>query len=161
MISGFLITNLVADQLEQSRFSFPQFYYQRAKRLLPAAYVVVALTTIAAPFLLSDSSLREFRDQVLGALTFSGNIVLWFQGGYFDVSAETKPLLHFWSLAVEEQGYLLLSAFLAFSPRRWWFPGAILLFIATLPCAVIWRFGIPLLLSICFLPGFGKSRWGH
>ncbi|EPE93952.1 acyltransferase 3 (plasmid) [Rhizobium grahamii CCGE 502] len=132
VISGFLITNLVADQLEQSRFSFPQFYYQRAKRLLPAAYVVVALTTIAAPFLLSGSSLIEFRDEVLGALTFSGNIVLWFQGGYFDVSAETKPLLHFWSLAVEEQGYLLLSAFLAFSPRRWWFPGAILLFIASL-----------------------------
>ncbi|RUV79269.1 acyltransferase, partial [Mesorhizobium sp. M1A.F.Ca.IN.020.32.1.1] len=74
VISGFLITSLISTQLEQSRFSFWDFYYRRAKRLLPAAYVVIALATIAAPFFLSDMGLQEFRNQVLGALTFTGNI---------------------------------------------------------------------------------------
>ncbi len=74
VISGFLITGLIKAQLEQDRFSLSEFYYRRAKRLLPAAYVVIALTTVAAPFFLSDLSLQEFRYQVLGALTFTGNI---------------------------------------------------------------------------------------
>ena len=58
VVSGFLITGLIKDQLEKGRFSFWEFYYRRAKRLLPAAYVVIALTTIAAPFFLSDLGLR-------------------------------------------------------------------------------------------------------
>ncbi|TCN27621.1 acyltransferase family protein [Sinorhizobium americanum] len=123
VISGFLITSLIRTQLEQSRFSFWEFYYRRAKRLLPAAYVVIALATIAAPFFLSDVGLREFHTQVIGALTFTGNIVFWFQSDYFGGAAETKPLLHFWSLAVEEQYYLLLPAFLTLTPRRWWLLG--------------------------------------
>ncbi|MCV3211048.1 acyltransferase [Mesorhizobium sp. YC-39] len=132
VISGFLITGLIRTQLEQSRFSFWEFYYRRAKRLLPAAYVVIALTTIAAPFLLSEVSLREFQNQVLGALTFSGNIVLWFQCDYFGGAADTMPLLHVWSLGVEEQYYLLLPAFLALAPRRWWLIGVSSLLVASL-----------------------------
>ncbi|RUU12856.1 acyltransferase [Mesorhizobium sp. USDA-HM6] len=132
VISGFLITRLIKAQLEQSRFSFWDFYYRRAKRLLPAAYVVIALTTIAAPFFLSEVELKEFQNQVLGAVTFTGNIVLWFQADYFGAAAETKPLLHFWSLAIEEQFYLLLPAFLAFAPRRWWLAGVGVLLVASL-----------------------------
>ncbi|WP_280944301.1 MULTISPECIES: acyltransferase family protein [Mesorhizobium] len=132
VISGFLITGLIATQLGQSRFSFWEFYYRRAKRLLPTAYVVIALTTIAAPFFLSDVGLGDFRSQVLGALTFTGNIVLWNQADYFGESAETKPLLHFWSLAVEEQYYLLLPAFLALAPKRWRLTAVSLLLVASL-----------------------------
>jgi peptidoglycan/LPS O-acetylase OafA/YrhL len=132
VISGFLITGLIKVQLEQGRFSFWEFYYRRAKRLLPAAYVVIALTTLAAPFFLSDLGLREFGYQVLGALTFTGNIALWLQSDYFAGAAETKPLLHVWSLAVEEQYYLLLPAFLALTPRRLWFSGIILLLVGSL-----------------------------
>ncbi|AUX78850.1 acyltransferase family protein [Sinorhizobium fredii] len=123
VISGFLITGLITRQLEQSQFSFWEFYYRRARRLLPAAYVVIALTTVAAPFFLSDVGLRELRNQVFGALTFTGNIVLWSQADYFGGAAETKPLLHFWSLAVEEQCYLLLPAFFALAPKKWWLLG--------------------------------------
>ncbi|MDL2408251.1 acyltransferase family protein [Rhizobium calliandrae] len=132
VISGFLITRLIRTRLEQSRFSFSEFYYRRAKRLLPAAYVVIALTTVAAPFLLSDVGLREFRNQVIGALTFSTNIVLWSQVDYFGSAAETMPLLHFWSLSVEEQYYLLLPLFLALAPRRWWLIGIATLLVASL-----------------------------
>ncbi|MCP3468083.1 acyltransferase [Bradyrhizobium sp. CCGUVB23] len=67
VITGFLITGLIRTQLEQARFSFRVFYYRRAKRRLPAAYVVLALTTIAAPIFLTDVGLREFRNQLLGA----------------------------------------------------------------------------------------------
>ncbi|GLR46192.1 acyltransferase [Mesorhizobium amorphae] len=132
VISGFLITGLISTQLEQSRFSFWEFYYRRAKRLLPAAYVVIAFTTIAAPFFLSDVVLKEFRNQVLGALSFSGNIVLWFQCDYFGPGCETMPLLHVWSLGIEEQYYLLLPAFLALLPQRWWLTGVSSLLAASL-----------------------------
>jgi peptidoglycan/LPS O-acetylase OafA/YrhL len=82
----------------------------RPKRLLPAAYVVIALTTIVSPFFLSDLGLQELKSQVLGALTFTGNVALWLQSDYFAEGAETEPLLHVWSLAIEEQYYLLLPA---------------------------------------------------
>ncbi|CDZ40817.1 Acetyltransferase NoeT [Neorhizobium galegae bv. officinalis] len=143
VISGFLITGLIATELEQARFSFWEFYYRRAKRLLPAAYVVIALTTIAAPFFLSDMGLRDFRTQVLGALTFTSNIVLWTQADYFGGSAETKPLLHFWSLAVEEQCYLLLPAFLALSPKRWWLTMVSSLLVASLALCLYVAFRDP------------------
>ncbi|ARO32732.1 acyltransferase 3 family protein (plasmid) [Rhizobium etli] len=132
VISGFLITKLVSTQLEKSQFSFSEFYYRRAKRLLPAAYVVIALTTIAAPFLLSDVGLKQFNNQVIGALTFSTNIVAWFKVDYFGPAAETMPLLHFWSLSVEEQYYLLLPLFLALAPRRWWLGGITTVLVASL-----------------------------
>ncbi|WP_018240294.1 acyltransferase family protein [Ensifer sp. BR816] len=143
VISGFLITGLVRTQLEQSRFSFWEFYYRRAKRLLPAAYVVIALTTIVAPFFLSDVGLREFRTEVLGALTFTGNVVLWTQSDYFGGAAETKPLLHFWSLAVEEQYYLLLPAFLALVSRKWWLSGVTSLLVASVALCLYVAFRHP------------------
>lgn len=132
VISGFLITDLIKTQLEQNRFSFWQFYYRRAKRLLPAAYVVIALTTILSPLFLSDLGLQELKYQVLGALTFTGNIALWLQSDYFAEAAETKPLLHVWSLAIEEQYYLLLPAFLALAPRKLWLMGLGGLLVASL-----------------------------
>jgi len=123
VISGFLITGLLKTQLEQGRFSFSEFYYRRAKRLLPAAYIVIGATVLAAPLFLSDLGLQEFRHQVLGALTFTGNIVLWLQSDYFAEAAGAKPLLHLWSLAIEEQYYLLIPAFLLLAPKRFWLAG--------------------------------------
>jgi peptidoglycan/LPS O-acetylase OafA/YrhL len=120
VISGFLITGLIAKGIEANSFSFASFYLRRAKRLLPAAYVVLVLTLLAAPFLVTELVLEELRMQVVGAVTFTSNFVLWQQSGYFDGAAEGKPLLHFWSLSLEEQYYLLMPAMLAFTPRRAW-----------------------------------------
>ncbi len=124
VLSGYLITKLVADRLAEGSFSFTDFYTRRARRLLPAAYTTFLLTSLAAAALLNTQELREFRDQLWGALTFSANIVLWAQSGYFDSDAALKPLLHVWSLAIEEQYYLLLPASLALTPRRFW-PAAV------------------------------------
>ena len=125
VVSGFLITGILKRSIEQQQFSFAQFYFRRAKRLLPAAYVVFLVGALLAPTFLTSLESVSFGKQLLGAVTFTGNIVLWFQTGYFDTSAAAKPLLHVWSLGIEEQYYLLIPIALAFTPRRWWMPAAI------------------------------------
>ena len=118
VISGFLIARLVLADDEAGTFAFGDFYARRIKRLLPAAYATFAAVALAAPLLLGALELQALRDQLLGAITFTSNIVLYRQSGYFDGAAEVKPLLHAWSLSVEEQFYLLLPAALVFLPRR-------------------------------------------
>ena len=132
VVSGFLITSIVAKGIRRGTFSFTAFYLRRAKRLLPAAYVVFLGTALVSPFLLDALELRSYIAQLAGALTFSGNFVLWKQSGYFDGPAITKPLLHVWSLSLEEQYYLLLPAVLLWTPRRLWPMGACLVMVASL-----------------------------
>lgn len=120
VISGFLITSLVAGGIQRGNFSLKEFYFRRAKRLLPAAYVVFGATAVVAPWLLNQQELNDLIWQVLGAVTFTANLFLWQQTGYFDGASELKPLLHTWSLSIEEQYYLLLPAALLFmNPRHW------------------------------------------
>lgn len=121
VISGFLITGIIRDGMNAGNFSFLNFYFRRAKRLLPAAFVVLAFVVICAPLVLSEIALSDLREQVIGSLLFVANFVLWDQTGYFAAAAETKPLLHFWSLAVEEQYYFLMPLLLFLAPRKSWF----------------------------------------
>lgn len=137
VISGYLITKLVSEAVAQERFSFADFYTRRAKRLLPAAYTVFAACIVAAMILLSPGELSDFGAQLIGAVTFTGNIVLWQQSGYFAGAAELKPLLHVWSLAIEEQYYLLLPAAIAFTPRRWWKWGVLAVLVASLSLCLV------------------------
>lgn len=118
VISGFLITGMIVRQTDEDRFSFREFYYRRAKRLLPAVYVVLFFTIIGSYFFLNTGEFNKFKNQVLGAVTFSINFTLKDQADYFAGSAEFKPLLHMWSLAIEEQFYLLLPLILYFTPKR-------------------------------------------
>ncbi|VVT32332.1 conserved membrane hypothetical protein [Sphingomonas aurantiaca] len=120
VISGFLITGMIANQVRQNQFSFKEFYFRRAKRLLPAAYVTFAVTAIVSSFVLTSEEFRAFRMQCLGAVTYTANIVLFRQGSYFGGDAELKPLLHAWSLSVEEQYYVIIPPMLYFIPDRWW-----------------------------------------
>jgi peptidoglycan/LPS O-acetylase OafA/YrhL len=124
VISGYLITRMVAGTIEKGSFSFAGFYYRRAKRLLPAAYVTFLVTALIAPFMLTSAERSDFASQMIGAVTFTANIVLFRQTNYFAGSADFKPLLHIWSLSIEEQYYLLLPALLFFTPRRLRVPGA-------------------------------------
>lgn len=112
VISGFLITGQVLAGMRAGRFSAAVFYARRARRLLPAAYVVLALTLLGSPWWLAPLEGADLARQHWGALGFVSNVVLWAQSGYFDVAAELKPLLHFWSLSLEEQYYLLLPPLL-------------------------------------------------
>jgi peptidoglycan/LPS O-acetylase OafA/YrhL len=124
VLSGYLVTGIVKRDLERGTFSLSAFYLRRAKRLLPAAFVVFGACLGIAPFFLPQSELQDFMRQLAGALTFTANIALWMQTGYFETEAALKPLLHVWSLSIEEQYYLLLPLALLVAPRRYWIRGA-------------------------------------
>lgn len=132
VVSGYLITGIVQRGIESGNFSFRQFYLRRAKRLLPAAYVTFLATTLLAVLFLTRQEMQDYTWQLIGAVTFTGNIVLWTQTGYFEGAAALKPLLHVWSLSIEEQYYLLLPATLVFTPRRYWKIGAFLVVVISL-----------------------------
>lgn len=142
VISGFLITQLIASHVLRGNFSLWEFYSRRAKRLLPVAYVTFFITAILAPWFLNQQELHDFASQMVGAVTFTSNFVLWQQTGYFEGASDLKPLLHIWSLAIEEQYYFLLPAILLIiKPSRW------------LICALIL---ILLSLGLCFIGGLIK-----
>lgn len=119
---------MIRTQLKRDSFSFKEFYFRRAKRLLPAAYTTLVVSTVASVFLLTATEFRQFADQVAGAVTFTANLVLRGQGNYFGGEADLKPLLQTWSLSIEEQYYLVMPALLFFTKPRWW-PGLITLII--------------------------------
>jgi peptidoglycan/LPS O-acetylase OafA/YrhL len=137
VISGFLITHQIKGGIERGQFSFQTFYLRRARRLLPAAYVTFLVTGIAAPFLLTSNQLADFANEMLGAVSFTANIVLWQQSGYFGTGAEFKPLMHIWSLAVEEQYYMLVPALLFFIPQRFWRPVTVVGLFASLALCLL------------------------
>jgi peptidoglycan/LPS O-acetylase OafA/YrhL len=112
VISGYLITGIIQSEVESGTFSFARFYERRVRRLLPALYAMVALTAIPSFHYLLTSERAEFFRSVAAVVTFTSNFFFWLQTGYFDHAAVEKPLLHTWSLAVEEQFYLVLPLML-------------------------------------------------
>jgi len=108
VISGYLITGIIQAEVKEGRFSFARFYERRVRRLLPALYAMVALSAIPSFRFLLASERAEFFRSVAAVVTFTSNVFFWLQSGYFDHAAVEKPLLHTWSLAVEEQFYLAL-----------------------------------------------------
>src|SRR5579864_3580587 len=112
VISGYLITAIIQSELKSGAFSFARFYERRVRRLLPALYAMVALTALPSFHYLLTSERAEFFRSVAAVVTFTSNFFFWFQTGYFDHAAVEKPLLHTWSLAVEEQFYLALPLML-------------------------------------------------
>ncbi len=118
VISGFLITGIILRGLERGDFSFKAFYIRRAKRLLPASLTTLAVTTLLALVFLTRSQMADYAEQLLGSLAFVANFVLFTQTGYFEGAAETKPLLHIWSLSLEEQFYFVAPFLLWLTPLR-------------------------------------------
>lgn len=112
VISGYLITKLLVEEIKQDRFSLTGFYLRRANRLLPALFVVLVFTSILAVILLSPSAFEAFGFSLVNVNTFTSNIYFLFNSGYFSADAIEQPLLHTWTLAVEEQFYLLFPMLL-------------------------------------------------
>lgn len=118
VISGFLICGMILRQLRDGRFSFIEFYVRRARRLLPASFATLLGTALLAALLLTPDDFSGFSAQLLGSLTFSANFVFAVGAGYFDGGADTKPLLHIWSLSLEEQFYFVAPLLLWLTPLR-------------------------------------------
>jgi peptidoglycan/LPS O-acetylase OafA/YrhL len=107
VISGFLITRILSQEIAQNhRIDFPRFYIRRARRLLPALLFTLTSTTVAALSILSSQALQSYGASLLHSMLSVSNIFFFSESGYFDTDSHLKPLLHTWSLAVEEQFYI-------------------------------------------------------
>ncbi|GHV03254.1 hypothetical protein AGMMS50229_01830 [Campylobacterota bacterium] len=106
VISGFLISGILLDNLKNNNFSIINFYQRRILRILPALIVVMVAVLVFGWFALIPDDYERLGKHILGGATFVSNFVLYFESGYWDTASHTKPLLHLWSLGVEEQFYL-------------------------------------------------------
>ncbi len=140
VISGFLITGILAEDFTKGQFSLLNFYERRARRILPALFLVVFACIPFAWFLFVPRDFVDFAQSIISTITFSSNILFWLETGYFATEAELKPLLHTWSLAVEEQFYLFFPLLI------WGF----------------WRFGktaVIAVISVILLTSFALANW--
>ena len=141
VISGYLITSIILSEKQAGTFSLVRFYERRARRILPALFLVMAASVVLAWMWSLPDDMTEFSRSLAAVSVFSSNILFWQESGYFDTAAELKPLLHTWSLAVEEQYYVL-------------FPPLILM---------VWGFGVRRIagiLSLGALASLALAQWG-
>jgi peptidoglycan/LPS O-acetylase OafA/YrhL len=118
VISGFLISTIIIQNLQNDTFSFLDFYSRRIKRIFPALTIVLTTCFILGWYVLLPDEYRQLGKHIFAGASFVSNFVLWGESGYFDNSAETKPLLHLWSLGVEEQFYLIWPLIIWFAWRK-------------------------------------------
>lgn len=130
VISGFLITGIIITEIQQNSFSFKQFYTRRIKRIYPAFITAMALVSFIASVIFIYNDFNQLRKTIELATAFLSNFYLGLTQGYFDLSANENPVLHIWSLAVEEQYYLIFPLILILAYKK--FREIKVLFIITL-----------------------------
>lgn len=118
VISGYLITSLIILQIRIGEFSLMQFYERRARRILPALFVVLFFSIPFAYLLMKPNQLEAFSGSLVAAVLFFSNILFFLELDYFGIASELRPLLHTWSLAVEEQYYLIFPLFVLMTQVR-------------------------------------------
>lgn len=141
VISGYLITAILVREIEADDFSILRFYERRARRILPALFLVMLVSLPFAWMWMFPNALKDFGQSLAATALFVSNVLFWRESGYFDTAAELKPFLHTWSLAVEEQYYIL------FPPALW----------------VVWRLagrrGVVIGLILVTLISLGLAEW--
>jgi peptidoglycan/LPS O-acetylase OafA/YrhL len=112
VISGYLITKIIVNEIQGNKFSIVKFYIRRSRRILPALFVMMLISVPLSWKYLLPADYIEYSQSIISTLFFSSNIFFWLEAGYFDSPNEIKPLIHTWSLAVEEQFYLFFPLLL-------------------------------------------------
>ncbi|MEJ1165498.1 acyltransferase family protein [Variovorax sp. CCNWLW186] len=120
VISGFLISTILLQSQVAGDFSYRDFYARRIRRIFPALILVLLATLCFGWYMLLSDEFAQLGKQVTGGAAFFANFVFWADAGYFDTAAETKPLLHLWSLGIEEQFYIFWPVLLGVAWRRRW-----------------------------------------
>jgi peptidoglycan/LPS O-acetylase OafA/YrhL len=132
VISGYLITRIVAGEIAAGRFTFARFYERRVRRIFPALFCVLIVSTATAAVIFPPSDFFNFAKSLLAITLFASNMFFWRMpagNGYFDTHSNTQVLLHTWTLSVEEQFYIFLPITLVAIAR--WAPGRVRLILAT------------------------------
>ena len=119
VISGYLISTIIIGNLERGSFSFIEFYSRRIRRIFPALLTILIASIVFGWFALLAYEYKQLGKQIAGGAGFISNFLFWQESGYFDNAVDTKPLLHLWSLGIEEQFYIIwpLILWLAFKKR--------------------------------------------
>ncbi|MBL8189579.1 MAG: acyltransferase [Acidobacteria bacterium] len=118
VISGYLITSLILPEVVSGKFSITNFYERRIRRIFPALFTIMFVSLAVSSLLMWPLAFKDFGHSLFATTIFASNFLFWNQFGYFDASAESRPLLHTWSLAVEEQFYIVFPIYL-FIVARW------------------------------------------
>tara|TARA_B110000003_G_scaffold276490_1_gene323268 strand:- start:3900 stop:5762 length:1863 start_codon:yes stop_codon:yes gene_type:complete len=140
VISGYLITSLILNELNNGNFKITNFYERRIRRIIPVLFFVIIVSIFSFIFILQPYELISFGKSLISNIFFFSNILFWREGGYFDIVNGIKPLFHTWSLGVEEQFYLFFPLFLV----------------------IFWKFGLQniiVTLIIFFLISFFSSEY--
>lgn len=117
VISGFLISSIIITESKNNSFSMIEFYTRRILRIFPSLLTILVFCICYGWFILLPNEYSQLGKHIIGAVTFVSNFVLWNESGYFDVSAAKKPLLHLWSLGIEEQFYIFWPILILLSIR--------------------------------------------
>lgn len=141
VISGYLISTIIFENIAQQRFSFKEFYVRRINRIFPALFLVLLAAYAFGWFNLLADDFAQLGKHIAGGAGFISNLMLWNESGYFDKAAEVKPLLHLWSLGIEEQFYIFWPIFIYWM-SRW--PKRVLLAIAIVA-------GLSFVLNVAFI----------
>ena len=143
VISGYLISTIIVSSLGKNKFGLLEFYGRRIKRIFPGLILVLCAVIGGGWVILFSTEFERLGKHVVGATGFLSNFLLQKESGYFDVSAETKPLLHLWSLAIEEQFYLIWPLFLmaVHRARLGYFPATVVLGVVSFLANLYFTFG--------------------
>lgn len=156
VISGYLITGIIIDSAGAGSYSISEFYAKRVRRIFPALLLVLFFSVVYGEFFLYPDEYKALASQVLAGGAFFSNFLFWSEVGYFDRASETKPLLHLWSLAVEEQFYIVWPLLVVWALGRgrnflcW-----------VLFCVTVLSFGVSLLMLLYDANGAYYAPWSR
>lgn len=141
VISGYLITCIIFPKIEKREFAFSWFYENRIRRLFPALFLMITLSSLISLFLLDPIKLEEFSFSVFSSIFFYSNFFFWQEIDYFESNSELMPLLHTWSLSIEEQFYILFPILLIFLVRFMHKRLLSIIFAIGMVSVVLWIYG--------------------
>ena len=132
VISGYLITSILLKDIQAGNYSIKKFYARRVRRIFPALSVVLVFCLALGWVVLTAVEYRALGKHAAGGAGFIANFMFWKEAGYFDAAGDTKPLLHLWSLGIEEQCYIVWPLLVYFFAKRSWSILWLILIILTL-----------------------------